>query len=147
MSISKVISLQIMDEAKSAFDTFDSNSDGYIEPQLIERALRAVGLNPTSEEMIDILRDTGNCMISYFSFLYIIYRHSRNVDTEAELVDSLRVLDKDDSGRIYVEDLVRLCKSIRRPFTDEQIQSVLNDSDVVKGKVDYKDFVQKLLYQ
>ena len=146
MTISQVISLELLDDAKSAFDVFDDNNDGYIESKLIERALRAIGLNPTSDEMVDILRDVDNKMISYFSFLYIIYRHSRNVDTAGELVDSLAILDKDSSGMIYVEDLIRLRKSIRRPFTDEQIQAVLNDSNVVKGKVDYNDFVQKLLY-
>ena len=146
MTISQVLSVQLLDDAKNAFDVFDDNRDGYIESHLIERALRAMGLNPTSDEMVDILRDVDNRMISYFSFVYIIYRHSRNVDTAGELVDALRILDKDSSGRIYVEDLIRLCKSIRRPFTDAQIKAVLDDSDVVKGKVDYADFVQKLLY-
>ena len=146
MTISQVLSVQLLDDAKNAFDVFDDNRDGYIESHLIERALRAMGLNPTSDEMIDILRDVDNRMISYFSFVYIIYRHSRNVDTAGELVDALKILDKDSSGRIYVEDLIRLCKSIRRPFTDAQIKAVLDDSDVVKGKVDYADFVQKLLY-
>ena len=146
MTISQTISLSFLDEAKNAFDVFDDNKDGYIESRLIERALRALGFNPTSDEMVDILRDVDNRMISYFAFLYIIYRHSRNVDTAGELIDALEILDKDSSGFIYVEDLVRLCKSIRRPFTDEQIQSVLNDSEVVKGKVNYADFVQKLLY-
>ena len=96
--------------------------------------------------MVDILRDVDNRMISYFAFLYIIYRHSRNVDTAGELVDALAILDKDSSGMIYVDDLIRLCKSIRRPFTDDQIQAVLADCNVIKGKVDYNDFVQKLLY-
>ena len=146
MTISQVLSVQLLDDAKNAFDVFDDNRDGYIESHLIERALRAMGLNPTSDEMIDILRDVDNRMISYFSFVYLIYRHSRNVDTAGELIDALKILDKDSSGRIYVEDLVRLCKSIRRPFTDAQIKAVLDDSDVVKGQVDYADFVQKLLY-
>ena len=146
MSISEVISLDLMDDAKSAFDIFDDAKDGYISGRCIERALRAIGLNPTSEEMIDILRDTENQMISFHAFLYIIYKHSRNVDTSAELVDSLKVLDKDGSGWVYIDDLTKLCKCICRPFSDEQIKSVLDDCNLERGKVNSEEFINKLLF-
>lgn len=146
MSIASVISTDLMNEAKLAFDQFDDDGDGYIESTLIERCMRAIGYNPTVEEIVDIIKDTDNCGISYYSLLYIIYRHARNVDTKKELIDSLEIFDKQKTGKIYVEDLARLCKCIRRPFTDQQIQEVLQDCNVVKGMVQYEEFIQKLLY-
>lgn len=147
MSIQDVISLELLNDCKLAFDKFDEDNDGYLEARLIERGIRALGFNPTHDEIIDILSDIGNKMISFEAFLYIVYKHARNSDTIGELEDALRVFDSENTGCLYVETLKRLFKSVRKPFTDAQIDEILSEMVIDKEMVNYREFIRKLLYK
>ena len=56
------------------------------------------------------------------------------------------MIDKNGTGYLYINDLKKLCKGIRKPLTDTQFQTVIDKCNIVKGQVQYEEFVQNLLY-
>ena len=51
------LSEEEIQEVKEAFDLFDTDGSGAMDQKEIKVAMRALGLNPTKEELIKIIRD------------------------------------------------------------------------------------------
>jgi calmodulin len=127
------------------FSTFDKDKAGIIAVSVLEESLRAVGLNPTPEELADIKADVGRKGISLNAFLYIVYRHSRYVDVEDEIVRVFRVFDPQRTGRIPVDQVRKILAGARKPFTPSEIEDVLAHAEVLEGTVDYAELVSNIL--
>ena len=52
------LSLAQKDEIKKAFDLFDTSGSGTIEAKELKVALRALGFDPTKEDIIQLIKDT-----------------------------------------------------------------------------------------
>lgn len=144
MSLGQVITSDQLRILHDSFDAF-AGDDGYIEPEVIERALRAAGYNPSIAEMTDIYEDIERKPIAFNAFLYISYRHSRNVNVEQELVDAFHVFDTKEVGLLPTKEIKKILKNIKRPFTDDQIDELIKDTNPFNDLVDYKKFVHLML--
>ena len=147
MTLSRVITAHQLQVLHDAFDAFDVDQDGYIEADVIERALRACGYNPSIAEMTDIYEDIQRRAISFNSFLYLSYRHGRNVNVEQELIDALQVFDENNTGYLPAKELKKILKGLKRPFTDDQIDELITQTKPWNNLVDYKKFVHIMLNQ
>lgn len=132
---------------KNAFDAFDENRDERVSTDVLGKLLRAVGFNPMPEEVEDMIEDVGADSLNFNEFMYILYRHAREVDPEAELIDAFRVFDKNGSGYLEKDDIRQILRNLKQPFTDDQISELFEQSaDITKSdKIDYKEFVKILL--
>lgn len=132
---------------KNAFDAFDENRDERVSTDVLGKLLRAVGFNPMPEEVEDMIEDVGADSLNFNEFMYILYRHAREVDPEAELIDAFRVFDKNGSGYLEKDDIRQILRNLKQPFTDDQISELFEQSaDITKNdKIDYKEFVKILL--
>lgn len=144
MSEFKLTSEQL-ERLQNAFDLFDEDCDNKIDCSFLEPALRAIGFNPRPEEVEDMIADAGNKPISFNAFLYIVSRHSRCVHPEDELIDAFRVFDREKTGYIPVSQIKTILTSINHPFTEDQIDELLEHLDTQKGNVDYKALVNLIL--
>ena len=147
MNITDTLSKEYINHLHDAFELFDEDGDDYLESNMIESALRYVGLNPSIEEIRDILSDINCCPISFGAFLYIVFHHSRNSDVEDELCVALQVFDTDSTGFLPVDQIKKIMKSLKRPFTDRQLDDVLSRLRSRNGNVKYREFIQMLLRQ
>ena len=145
MSFSGVVSSDQMESLQNAFDTFDANQDGCLEPNELEPAIRALGFNPRSDEIRDMIEDTGNTPIDLKAFVYMVYHHSRNVDVERELIDAFRVFDREGSQSLPEEKMREILKNIRKPLSDEEITEIFARSESQDGKINYISFVHEML--
>ena len=145
MSFSGVVSSDQMESLQNAFDTFDSNQDGCLEPNELEPAIRALGFNPRSDEIRDMIEDTGNTPIDLKAFVYMVYHHSRNVDVERELIDAFRVFDREGSQSLPEDKMREILKNIRKPLSDEEITEIFSRSESEDGKINYISFVHEML--
>lgn len=131
---------------KNAFDAFDENRNDFIETADLGKLLRAVGFNPTPEEIEDMIEDVGSQRLDFSSFLYIASRHAREVEPEQELIDAFRVFDKNGTGRLKTDTIRKILRNLKQPFTEDQIaellgQATIDNQDCIK----YKDFVKVML--
>lgn len=133
---------ELLQEAKKSFDGF-SEDGKTLAPENLEKAIRAIGLNPTPEEIEDMLEEITE--IDFKAFIYIVYHHSRCTDVKAELIESFGIFDKDDTGKLPVDKIREILKKIKNPFTDEQIDQLLEKVDIEDDEVDYVQFVDAML--
>jgi Ca2+-binding EF-hand superfamily protein len=131
---------------KNAFDTFDDDRDDLVATDLIGKLIRAIGYNPLPEEVEDMQRDIGRDTFNFNTFLYIIYRHAREADPEAELIEALRVFDKKGTGKLPEAQIRKILANLKQPFTERQIGELLGRAEIdSSGQVDYAEFAKLML--
>ena len=141
----QIVTAEQLEKLHNAFDAFDEDCDGFIDAAMLVKALRAVGFNPTPEEVEDMQEDVDGKPLNFSTFLYIVYHHSRYVDVEQELVNAFRVFDKEKKGRLPVGTVRAILQNTRKPFTESQIDDILDHANVKNGFVDYADMVKVIL--
>lgn len=134
-----------MESLQNAFDAFDSNGDGYLEHNELDTALRALGFNPKQHEIHDMIEDVGKAPIDFKAFVYIVYRHSRCVDVEQELVDAFRVFDLRGTGRLPEEKVRSILRNIKKPLSDNEISEIISRTKPDGKMVNYSSFVHEML--
>ena len=146
MSEEGLFSPEVRENFKNAFDAFDDDRDDLVSTDEIGKLLRAVGFNPLPEEVEDMIEDINAPTFDYNSFMYIVSRHAREVDPEQELVDSFRVFDKDGTGKLKTEIIRKILRSLKQPFTEDQINELLGQASIDKDDcIKYEDFAKIML--
>jgi Ca2+-binding EF-hand superfamily protein len=133
---------------QNAFDAFDDDRDHVIPTTLLGKLLRAVGFNPYPEEVEDMIEDltASEGSLDFKSFYYLLCAHARAAYPEEELVDAFQVFDTSGEGRLSVDTIQNILRSLKQPFTEDQIAELLSQADVdAQSKVNYRDFVKVML--
>jgi Ca2+-binding EF-hand superfamily protein len=140
-----VFSPEDRENFKNAFDAFDEDRDDLCSVEILGKLIRAIGFNPLPEEVEDMQQDINSATFDFNTFLYLVYRHAREADPEAELIESFRVFDKDGNGELPVATIRKILSNLKQPFTGEQIEQLLEKANVVRDKISYKEFVPLML--
>ncbi|CAF3888522.1 unnamed protein product [Adineta steineri] len=73
-------------------------------------------------------------------------KHWHERDQEAELRDAFRLFDRDNSGYITINELKQVMLNMGEKLNQEELEDMMREADVNRdGKLDYQEFVQKLL--
>ncbi len=146
------ISEDRIEEIKEAFKLFDTDGSGSITAQELQDFFIKIGHNPSKKQidkMISEVHDgnTQNKDIDFNTFLRIVTRRMRDVDTEEELIESFKIFDKEGTGLISVEDL----KNILLEFGDnnllpDELEDVIAEADEDgHGFIQYENFVKNVM--
>lgn len=139
------MNLQKLDYWRKAFNTF-AQEDGTITLSNLELLIRSLGYNPTPNEIEDMKNDLkGNVGIDFDSFSFILYRHSRYSNPEEELKRSFEFFDKDNKGTLKYSTVQNILKNIKHPFTDEQINKIIEKAGNVGGDIEIISLIRVLL--
>jgi Ca2+-binding EF-hand superfamily protein len=130
---------------KNAFDAFDEDRDDLCATEILGKLIRAIGFNPLPEEVEDMQEDINAPTFDFNTFLYLVYRHAREADPEAELIESFKVFDKDGSGKLPVATIRKILENLKQPFTRDQIDELLGKATIVGDKITYAEFVPLML--
>eukprot|EP00794_Sanderia_malayensis_P003361 gene3361-3850_t len=139
-----------MDDYRDAFCLFDKKGDGKIDSKQLGDVLRALGLNPTQAEIAKIQKEIdprGDKRISFEEFLPIFYTYQQKKpagDFES-FIEGLRVFDRDGNGQISAAEIRHLLTSLGEKLTDDEVDTLLQGMEDNSGKVNYEDFVRKVL--
>ena len=134
-----------IESIQNAFETFDSDSDGILESNELEPALRALGFNPNPEEIEDMIEDVGNNPITIKVFIYFVYMHSRSLNVEQELIDAFRVFDKEGTNKLSENKIREILKNIKNPLKNEELNTLFSRIPKENGLINYIKFVHELL--
>lgn len=147
MHLAKVIPREEIHLYKMAFDGFDMRHTGQVNKEYLEPLLRSLGFNPMQTEIEDMKLDMGKSQTFDFdSFMLIVSRHSRATDTQMELTDIFRALDKNNSGRIPADFAKKILQNTLNPLNDEEVHEVFQKLTVDEdGTVEYKELVEAML--
>ena len=134
-------------EFQEAFSLFDTDKDGVISAEELGTVMRALGQNPSEEEVRDSIRDMcGSESITFPDFLTVMARQmAQPRDTEEEVREAFRIFDQNGDGYISVAELRRVMTTLGEKLTDDEVDEMLNAVDADKdGRISYEEFVSLL---
>ena len=136
-------------ECKIIFDMFDSNRDSKITTKELGDCLRICGAAPSQQELdmiIKNLEDNKNEYIPFEKFLVILEKLLQNQDTEEDIINAFKKLDKLDNGTINEEDLRNLMSNYENPLNSQEIEDIIQEANVDEnGYINIQRFVKLLL--
>jgi calmodulin len=113
------------------------------------QVMRSLGLNPTNKEITDLIAEVdknGNQRLDFQEFVTFMSKHWHERDQEAELREAFRLFDRDNSGYITINELKQVMLNMGEKLNQEELEDMMREADVNRdGKLDYQEFVQKLL--
>eukprot|EP00092_Neocalanus_flemingeri_P004647 GFUD01005010.1.p1 GENE.GFUD01005010.1~~GFUD01005010.1.p1 ORF type:complete len:152 (-),score=59.50 GFUD01005010.1:291-746(-) len=136
-------------EFKEAFDEFDTDGSGTISPEELLGVLRAMGQNPTEDELLNLVMEVdidGNGTIEFDEFLSMMKQKASEQDEEADLREAFKIFDRDKDGFISMKELKKVANMLGTMLTPEELDEFMAEADADgNGKLDYDEFVKMLL--
>lgn len=136
-------------ECKIVFDLFDKDKDGLIPTKELGNLMRILGAAPSNlelETIIQNLESNNHKLISFEKFIVIFQKKLESQDSEEDIINEFRKLDKDNNGTISENDLRNLMSNYDNPLSDEEIEEIIQEANVdSNGNIDYINFTKILL--
>lgn len=145
--IKEKLTPQQLSECREAFDMHDSDNDGVISTKEAQSALRAFGHRPNKVALdkikqIDLKAEDGEGKLKYDDFLDLVCQQIHSSFKKEDMLEDLKAIDVNDAGKITKADLRKYLESLEIPFSDEEIEEIVNEADLNNDNaIDYKKFV------
>ncbi|XP_063371327.1 uncharacterized protein LOC134659592 [Cydia amplana] len=135
-------------DLRQAFNLLDYNGEGKMNAQDFRVAIKALGYEPTAEElqhMINGVDKGGSGKLSFENFQTLLMRKVMALDTDGDIMKSFRLFDVDDSGLISFENLKAVTEILGTYLTDEEIEEMMDDADKdYDGLVSVQEFMKMI---
>ncbi|XP_075255501.1 uncharacterized protein LOC142348159 isoform X3 [Convolutriloba macropyga] len=131
---------ELIEEWREAFWLFDRDGDGTITTKEITAVMRNLGQNPTEEDITDMIKEVdidGSGSIDFEEFLYMMAKKMRDTDSEEELKSAFRVFDRDNDGRLTVDELRTVLETMGGKMSAEEIEEVIREGMDPNGFISY----------
>merc|ERR1712180_220617 len=136
-------------ELKEAFDEFDKDGSGAINSQELLGIMRAMGQNPTEDEVLNLMLEAdldGNGTIEFPEFLELMKETYGTDDQESDLREAFKIFDRNRDGFIDIRELKKVSMMLGSQLNPHEIDELMAEADVDgNGKLDYSEFVKMLL--
>ncbi|CAH2101396.1 unnamed protein product [Euphydryas editha] len=131
-----------------AFDLLDYNGEGKIRAEDFRVAIKALGYEPTKEELQNMINgvDKGQTgKLSFENFETAIMRKVMSLDCDGDIMKSFRLFDMDDTGFISFDNLKRVTQILGENLTDEEIEEMIDDADKdFDGYISVQEFMKMI---
>ena len=135
-------------ECKIIFDLIDKDKDTKISPEELGPALRVCGASPSQQELEMVIQSSGDQsnLITFGKFIDIYEKLINNQDSEDDIINELKKLDKNGTGNITVNDLKSLLANYGKVLTKEEIDDIIQEANADKsGNINIEKFAKILL--
>ena len=139
------------DQIKQAWQLFDSDGSGTIEHQELKQVMMKLGLQPTQDELDDIIRDIDKDMdgqIDYNEFLRLMSTKLKDAQTQDELFEAFLVFDSAGRRSFGARELTEVSQMLKCNFTKEDISEMIAVADLNGDQqINFEEFVRIMLTQ
>merc|ERR1712027_225769 len=130
-------------QCQDAFTQF-SNKSGLVATKDLGNLLRALGINPTNEELQDMTIQIDPHVTGFLKLPDLLDMMSRIIlerNYDAQIEDAFRCFDKNGIGTISRQDLHAVFENLGERLVEDEIEGLLEEADVEnEGIVSYSDF-------
>ena len=121
-----------IEEIKEAFDLFDTDGSGAIDPKELRAAMQSLGFEAKNQTIFQMITDldknkSGN--IDFEEFLDMMTARMSDKDTREDIQKVFRLFDDDGTGSITLRNLRRVAKELGETMTDEELQEMIERAD------------------
>ena len=121
-----------IEEIKEAFDLFDTDGSGQIDPKELKAAMQSLGFeakNQTIFQMISDLDKNKSGTIEFEEFLDMMTARMSDKDTREDINKVFRLFDDDNTGTISIRNLRRVARELGETMTDDELQEMVDRAD------------------
>ena len=130
-------------ELQEAFNMFDMDGSGKIQANELRVALRALGFEPTKDELRRMITDVdkkGDGLLDFPQFMEAIVKKISEPDRDEEIEKSFRLFANGDQY-IDINDLKEVAKLIGETMSQEELYEMIKEADQDQDeKVTLEDF-------
>jgi centrin-1 len=119
-------------EIKEAFDLFDTDGGGSIDPKELKAAMTSLGFeskNATIYQMIADLDADGTGQIEFDEFLHLMTARISEKDSREDIGKVFKLFDDEKTGYIGIKNLRRIAKELGETMDDNELQEMIDRAD------------------
>ena len=136
-------------ECKIVFDMLDKDKDTKITTKELGNALRISGAAPSQQELemiIQGLEESGNNLITFEKFLALFEKLINNQDSEEDIINEFKKMDKIGNGTISEKDLRDLMSNYGNALSKDEMEDIIQEANVDQnGYINIENFTKILL--
>ena len=136
-------------ECKIVFDMLDKDKDTKITTKELGDCLRICGAAPSQQEldmMIQDLEENNNDLISFEKFLTLYSKIINNQDSEEDIINEFKKMDKLGNGTISEKDLRDLMSNYGNALSKDEMEDIIQEANVDQnGYINIENFTKILL--
>merc|ERR1719164_315239 len=133
-----------IDEIREAFNLFDTDGSGTIDPRELKAAMQSLGFeskNPTIFQMIAGLDSDSGGQIDFDEFLNVITEKLGDKETRSGIHKIFDLFDDDRTGTITMKNLKRVAKELGETMSEEELREMIARADSRgDGQITLEDF-------
>jgi Ca2+-binding EF-hand superfamily protein len=133
-----------IDEIREAFNLFDNEGTGMIDPKELKAAMQSLGFeskNPTIYGMFADLERECHGPIDFDRFLDGITSKLGDRESKEGIQKIFNLFDTERKGSISLKDLKRVSKELGESMSDEELREMLERADSNgDGEISFDDF-------
>ena len=136
-------------ECKIVFDLLDKDKDSKITTKELGDCLRICGAAPSQQEldmMIQDFEENNNNLISFEKFLILFEKVLNNQDSEEDIINEFKKMDRLGNGTISEKDLRDLMANYGNALSKDEIEDIIQEANVDQnGYINIENFTKILL--
>ena len=144
------LSEEEIEEIREAFNLFDTDGSGTIDPKELKQAMKSLGFdakNATIYQMILDIDKDGSGSIEFDEFLDMMTHKMSDKDTDEDIMKVFNLFDDDGTGKISLRNLKRVAKELGETMTEaellEMIERADGDQDGEISPQEFRDIMTK----
>lgn len=131
-----------IEEIKEAFNLFDTEGSGKIDPRELKAAMQSLGFeakNPTIYHMIADLENLGS-EIEFEDFLDAITSKLGDKESKEGIAKIFDLFDDDKTNSINLRNIARVAKELGETMTQEELAEMLERAASNGREISQEDF-------
>jgi len=121
-----------LEEVKEAFNLFDTEGAGTIDPKELKAAHRALGFTVKKAEVRKMLSDMAKddrSVINFDEFCEMVYERMNGRDEREEIMKVFALFDEENKGKISFRNLKKVSNELGEGLTDDELMEMIEEAD------------------
>lgn len=138
------LSSEEIEEIREAFNLFDTDGSGTIDPKELKAAMQSLGFeakNQTIYQMIGDIDKDGSGEINFEEFLDLMTARMSDSDSKEDIHKVFNLFDDDKTGFITLQNLKRVAKELGETMSDAELLEMIERADTDQdGQISVDEF-------
>ncbi|KAL6113492.1 calml4 [Pungitius sinensis] len=135
-----------INEFKECFSLYDKKQKGKIVVKDLITVMRCLGTSPTFGEVerhLQVHKIEKSGELDFSTFLTMMHRQMQQEDPKAEILEALRMTDKQKQGFIQASELRAKLTMLGEKLTNKEVDELFKEANVKSnGLINYEEFTQ-----